>query len=117
MEFSIPLKPLSYYSYLSQNRYRKYKTKKGKIYESEIKRIVNRTMIDNNWEIIEKPVILGVTLYFDNKRKNDIDNMIKPIMDSLSDVLYKDDRQVFELNIRKYDGCDECKINITCKEL
>lgn len=32
----------------------------------------------------------------------DIDNLVKPIFDAMNGVIWKDDRQVFELEVKKY---------------
>ncbi len=45
-----------------------------------------------------------IILYFTNKRKNDCDNFIKPILDSGSNTLYTDDCLITDLRVRKYLG-------------
>ena len=40
MDITINIKPLSYYLYLTQNRYRKYITTKGRVYKDEIEKVL-----------------------------------------------------------------------------
>lgn len=45
---------------------------------------------------------LDVYLYFGTKRKCDIDNFNKLWADSLTGIVYNDDSQIVELNIKKF---------------
>ena len=100
MEFIIDIKPLSYYSYMKQNKFRKYISKSGRKYKEELQKAFKESMVDN--EIIDKPCKLDIVFYFDNKRKNDLDNFAKPIMDAMSEIVYTDDSLVVDLRVRKY---------------
>ena len=52
---------------------------------------------------IESPVRLKIALWWDNKRKHDIDN-IKVLLDSLTGICWLDDGQITDLHITKgYD--------------
>lgn len=49
------------------------------------------------------PAEVEINLYFDTKRKNDIDNRIKPLLDTLTHYgIYKDDSQIVRLLVEKY---------------
>lgn len=57
--------------------------------------------------ILTSPLSLEIDLYFKDKRKHDIDNFNKLILDSLEGIIFKDDSQIEELKIRKfYDKLD-----------
>ncbi len=64
------------------------------------------------WEIrsqyrgkpLTEPVSVIIELYWDDKRKRDVDNFNKLILDAGSGLLWKDDSQITELVIRKYSG-------------
>ncbi len=95
------IKPCSYYQYLTTNRYRrKYITKKGREYKEAVEDIFVAYMEDK--EMIKGNCKLDIVFYFNNKRKNDLDNFIKPVMDFMSDIIYEDDKLVVDLRIRKY---------------
>ncbi len=55
-----------------------------------------------------KPLVgnlsIYIELYFGTKRKHDIDNYGKILLDSLSGIVYKDDSQIVDMRvIKKYD--------------
>lgn len=62
--------------------------------------------IKSQWhrEPLTDDVVLDIIFFFGNKRKNDIDNQIKIILDAAEGILFEDDSQVKELHIyKKYD--------------
>ena len=100
MDIKIDIIPLSYYQYLTHNKYRKYITKKGRIYKADIEKILTESMIGK--EILDQDCNVDLIFYFNTKRKNDIDNYAKPILDFMSDIVFTDDRLVIDLRIRKF---------------
>ena len=69
------IKPISYYQYIKQTKNRKYITPKGKEYKELIETEMKKYMEKNKIEKIEYgDVFTSIELYFDNKRKNDLDN-------------------------------------------
>lgn len=53
---------------------------------------------------ITGPLALEVSLFFGDKRKRDIDNYNKILLDSLNQIVYLDDNQIHRLTITKdYD--------------
>lgn len=46
-------------------------------------------------------LVVTIDFYNGNKRRRDIDNMAKLVLDALNGVAYADDHQVVELNLRK----------------
>lgn len=56
-------------------------------------------------ELLVDDVCMSIVFYFKNKRKRDLDNQNKLIMDSLEGIVYENDRQVSELSLtREYDS-------------
>ena len=113
MEFNIDITPISYYKYLTQNRFRKYITKEGRVYKKALEDVFIDYMIapmglagddsiGKDRPIYTEDVSVRIELYLDNKRKNDIDNFVKPILDCMSEIIFVDDRQVTELIARKH---------------
>ena len=51
------------------------------------------------------------------KREPDIDGVLKLLLDSLEDVMYKNDRQIKELIIRKHLDQDESELVILVEEI
>lgn len=46
-------------------------------------------------------VVMTIDFYNGNRRRRDLDNMAKLVLDALNGIAYADDHQVVELNLRK----------------
>ena len=58
--------------------------------------------IKNQWkEEMRTTAKIDITFYFGNKRKNDIDNFTKLILDSLENIVIVDDSRITDLNLHK----------------
>ena len=92
----------------------RYKSKKGKIFEetarSELKNQFRCKPLASSLEV-------RIWLYFKDKRKRDIDNYNKGILDAMTNIVYNDDSQIEELNIKKIIGCGFNKVKIEVEEL
>jgi crossover junction endodeoxyribonuclease RusA len=115
MDITINIIPISYYQYLSQNKFRKYITPKGRDYKRRIEEKLSEMMMDK--EIINGNIRVTLQFFFNNKRKNDIDNYAKPILDFMSDIVYVDDRQIIELNLKKFYDKENPRIVIKVEEV
>jgi len=56
--------------------------------------------LPDDFAIAEDPVCVSITHYFEAKAP-DVNNIIKPILDGLKGVVYKDDALVIEVSSRK----------------
>ena len=92
----------------------RYKSKKGKIFEetarSELKNQFRCKPLAGSLEV-------HIWLYFKDKRKRDIDKYNKGILDAMTNIVYNDDSQIEELNIKKIVGCGFNKVKIEVEEL
>lgn len=62
---------------------------------------------------LEGDIALNIILYFGDKEKRDIDNYNKILLDSLTGVLWEDDKQITEMHIfKEYDKKDP-RIEVT----
>lgn len=75
-------------------------TKNGKIYKEQITTMILEK--HKNIKCYKCDLSVSLEFYHTNKRKNDIDNNIKPILDILQGICYIDDRQIVELNAKKF---------------
>lgn len=66
--------------------------------------------------IIVFPIIIKVVFYCKGKR-GDLDNMIKALLDAGNGVLWKDDKQVFEINAQVIRDCETPRTELSIKEL
>ena len=60
---------------------------------------------------------IKIELRFKDKRRRDIDNFNKGLLDSMSGIVYKDDCQIEEMNIKKYIGCGKDEIIVEIEEI
>lgn len=60
------------------------------------------------------PVTLSITCYVSNKRRRDVDNMGKLILDALNGVAYVDDSQVHDLIVKKrYTSKERARVEVS----
>ena len=98
MKIKVKTKPLSLNHAYPTNRYgRRYLTNEGKAYKAEIGFIAKTQCAGPLTENIGIKFIFG----FADRRRRDIDDYIKLAQDSLTDIWYKDDRQIVELSAKK----------------
>ncbi len=60
---------------------------------------------------------VGIKLYFDDKRKRDVDNFNKLVLDAGTDILWEDDSQIMKLIIEKFYDKENPRIEIQVNEL
>lgn len=66
---------------------------------------------------LEGPLSIELQVYFKSKAASDIDNVCKAVLDSLTGVLWKDDRQIQELHAYKRQDKLRPRIEISLSEL
>lgn len=66
-------------------------------------------------DVLTEPIVLTAHVYFKNSA-SDLDNAMKGLLDSLSGVLWKDDRQVVELHAYKRKDASNPRIEIEVAE-
>jgi len=107
---TLPLPPLStnHGYHVAGGRF--YKDKRLKDWEEEclgiLKPFVKKVQVN---------YAVSIVFYFGNKRKNDIDGKIKPILDLLQKAgFYPDDSLVTELHVvKEYDTVNPC-VKVSC---
>lgn len=63
-------------------------------------------------------LLVEIDFYNGNKRRRDLDNMAKLVLDALNKEAYEDDNQVVELNLRKfYTDKERARTVITLREI
>ncbi|ABE61204.1 endodeoxyribonuclease RusA [Nitrobacter hamburgensis X14] len=66
---------------------------------------------------LEGPVCVELQVYFKSKASSDIDNVCKAALDSLTGILWKDDRQIQELHAYKLQDKLRPRIELTLSQL
>lgn len=57
---------------------------------------------ERNADQFEHQVVVSIDFYNGNRRRRDLDNMAKLVLDALNGEAFDDDYQVIELNVRKF---------------
>ena len=71
-----------------------------------------------NADPFEYQVIVTIDFFNGNKRRRDLDNMAKLVLDALNKVAYADDYQVVGLNLRKiFTTRDQARTVVTLSEV
>ena len=70
--------------------------------------------LKSQWKqpIITRDVELEVKLFFGTKRKNDIDNFNKLLLDSMTGIVFVDDSQITKLTISKHYSKEDPRIEV-----
>lgn len=98
-----------------------YDPGKSRNYKAFVKLIAMEEMKKQGWKYTERPLLIRVDAYLTlaksrskkfkadalagrefPTKKPDADNLLKTVMDALSGVLYKDDKQIIDCGVRKY---------------
>lgn len=93
LEFSLEWTPLSLQA--SGNSKSKWKSRIAEKAKEQLK--------ERNWLTRNS---VSVTIYYFplSKMMGDIDNIVKPILDALTNLIYRDDHQVDRVLVRKFEG-------------
>ena len=82
-------------------------TKKGKEYKETFIKQLPKT------KIIDYPIEVEIKLFFKDKRRRDVDNYNKVILDCLNKTVLTDDSLIFRLTTEKFIGQKEDKVEIS----
>ena len=86
-------------------------SKDGREFKKEI------DLLLNNYEKIKGKIKLSLILYFKDKRKRDVDNYAKVLIDCLKNKLFEDDDMIYKLYMEKHIAYGENKIEIIVTKL
>jgi Holliday junction resolvase RusA-like endonuclease len=92
-----------------------YKTLKARQYIDLVHQTIKEQ--NENIEILNCNVKVTIIMYQNDKRKRDIDNVLKILLDAMNGIIYIDDSQIIELNINKVCNAENNKIEIEITEL
>ena len=114
LSLELPLPP-SVNTYWGFSGHRRFLTLQAREFKQQVAHIVGRQLMRYG----DKKLSISVTLHFKDKRKQDLDNRIKPLLDALVQAgLMDDDSQFKEIHV--YEGeiikCGKCVIKISAIE-
>ena len=99
MVFNLPYPP-SVNNYWIASGHRRYVSKRGVQFKKDVANIFLESKLAG---FRDKPVEVYVVLHPKNKRLMDIDNCLKPVLDSFIGFAYDDDKQINKIVIAR--GC------------
>jgi len=88
-------------------------SKKGREFKQRVANLVS----DSQKQPTDKPVMVIIKLYPATRRKYDVDNFAKSLLDSLIGIAYADDSQIMCLAISKEEVFAGGKCEIKIKEI
>ena len=90
---------------------RKVIGKKGKLYREAVKAVVGPVIAS------EERLIVSIDAYPPDRRKRDLDNILKASLDALEEAgVYTDDNLIDELHVYRKEVVKEGKIIVTLEE-
>jgi len=116
IKLTVPGNPISVNHYLGNfvqgKRVVRFKTKKAKDYQKLIESLYEHKTLTK-----DKQLKVNIKLYFGDKRRRDIDNYNKTILDSMEGIVYEDDCQIKKLVVEKFVDKDNPRVEITIMEV
>lgn len=109
VSFTIPTEPLSQPRPKFFNGHFVSNDKKTADYKNLIKSIATELFPT----MLEGEICAKIKFFRSTRRRADLDNLLKPILDSLNGIAYKDDTQVTEINAFKYVDKDNPRAEVT----
>jgi len=109
IELSLPFPPSvnSYYRSIARGKIcQAIISKKGREYKDKVKSFVGSSTLT------DKPLSVAIKLHAPDKRKRDIDNYLKALLDSLTGCIWVDDSQINELSITRNEVVTNGKVKV-----
>ncbi len=78
-----------------------YIDSKVRKYETELKNLAKKEMKKQGLSLLTTPITMDVVFYVIDKRRRDIDNLMKTVADALNKVVYKDDSLICVIHMQK----------------
>lgn len=88
---------------------RRFLTKEGKGIKQSMAWDIKRQWKE---EMIKGYVGIQIDLFYSDKRRRDIDNPMKAIIDSMTSIVFEDDSQITELIVTKNVGENRSEITV-----
>ncbi len=108
-----PLSTQMIYQYFCRGKFGKfYMTARGKQVKKHYQEEVAKQY---KGEVLTDDIEIEINLYFKDKRRRDVDNYNKLILDSLEGIVYKDDKQIQRLLITKDYSPENPRAELTFK--
>lgn len=111
MKITLTGNPLSTNSIYKRNGRTIYMSKAGKAMKESYQ--WQAKMQWKGYKCLTEPLEIGVRLYFGDKRVHDIDNYNKLVLDSLTEIVWDDDRQIRKMTLEKLYDKENPRVEIS----
>ena len=91
------IKPITINSYYKKFKNRLIISKEGQQFNTSI---LNHLKDLKNSKVLG-PIKVDLEFHFTDRRIHDLDNLFKPIIDILKNIVFEDDKEIYEINARK----------------
>lgn len=103
----LPFKIISKSNNYKKGKRSLYKPKDVHNQEDLIKTITLEACREQQWTCSTTPVKVTIHCHYKDKRRRDLDNVLKLILDAFNKILYVDDSLIYELHVYKHLGSVE----------
>ena len=97
--------------------YGKKVIKSAKLKEFEQKIIQYFDSQDEEINMLEGKLKLTVSFYLKGRRSIDLDNLLKALLDGCENILYENDKMIYEIHAEKFNNSDEVKTVIVLETM
>ena len=105
IEFVVEGEPRAKQSYRASKRGGGYQTARVKGWQADVGWAAQQAMrAIRMMDPLSCDVFVDLTFHLGDKRRVDLDNLSKAVLDGLNGICWEDDRQVIDLHIRKIVG-------------
>ena len=97
--------------------YGKKVIKSAKLKEFEQKILQYFDSQDEEINMLEGKLKLTVSFYLKGRRSIDLDNLLKALLDGCENILYENDKMIYEIHAEKFNNCDSVKTVICIEQI
>jgi Holliday junction resolvase RusA-like endonuclease len=115
IRYEMPFLPPSVNACYRSYGNRVVKSAKLKVFEQEIIRYFDSQ--EEEITMLEGKLKLTVSFYLKGRRSIDIDNLLKALLDGMENILFENDKMIFEIHAEKFSNCDSAKTVILLEQL
>lgn len=68
-------------------------------------------------DVMEGPVEVYIDFYLPDRRRRDIDNLSKAVLDACNGIVWQDDQQIVSLHLNKYLDSPELGVTVQARKI
>ena len=108
LSISLPIKAISSNTaYPTGKQGRRYLCAEGKEFKTQVGFTALQICRKKNWKCSKSKFEVIINFFFKDKRRRDIDDYFKLVIDSLTEIIWEDDSQIIALAGTKSQGVED----------